>query len=226
MSGKGRCSEERKVKKIIVMAVIFFLPALSFAKGEEDLVNCRWKTTGQPISAKVCDALRRYAAEDQAKAAAEAAQREKAREIRAKHEEALRIQKERDMQQIIEYQKKEEAVMAQWEAERIQNQRAEAERQEIAAARLKERKERCGSDYRTPSIGMSLARARDCVGDFKLQGQATQADGVVSTYRYDRLYLRVREDKVVSWGRYQRRDESARTRSSKWCATAACYRRR
>ncbi|EGI75896.1 hypothetical protein [Hylemonella gracilis] len=82
----------------------------------------------------------------------------------------------------------------------------EQRRQELQAQRLANEKEtdarqkECGGDYGTPRVGMSLERAKYCVGDLRLKGQVNRSDGVVSTYWAGKVYLHVMNGKVVSWG--------------------------
>lgn len=83
-----------------------------------------------------------------------------------------------DEQERPEREKKEAAARAEAE-KRAAAKRAEAERQEA------ELRETCGPDYRNVRVGMTVARAQQCVGPFKLHGQTSRGDGThIDDYRY------------------------------------------
>lgn len=78
---------------------------------------------------------------------------------------------------------------------------AEEKNQERLYAKMVLRKKVCGSDFGTPHIGMTLERAQQCVGNFKLNGQINRVDGIISTYWAGNLYANVINGKIVAWGR-------------------------
>lgn len=173
------------------------------AAAGEDLERCLY-SNGKSIDQRVCDALRKsqsdkvksrdqqFIADQQRSAqyqvfrANQEAEREKqlAEEQRreAEYQEALRKRSEeiarRNEENLREYQA----------AERAQ------------AAKDATRKQECGADYKTLTIGMTIDRAKRCVANFKLAGQINRADGVVSTYRAGRYYAHVMDGRIVSWG--------------------------
>jgi hypothetical protein len=57
----------------------------------------------------------------------------------------------------------------------------------------------CGEDFGMPRVGMTLDRARQCLGYAKLVGQVNRADGVASVYTNGRVQLVVMDGKVVAW---------------------------
>lgn len=191
------------MKKFLTAAVLvgtLMAPVTSNAKGE-DLVNCRWQT-GSPIPSNVCAALRRYEVEDRAKKQEEEQQLQRAREEQEKIRESERIEKERrqraDEEGRIKFQEEE----AQRKARYQEYMREEAQYEKKVADQIKAKKERCGSDYGTPRIGMTIERAQECVGKFTLTSQLNRADGVVSTYRSGRIHVHVMNGKIGAWDRY------------------------
>ena len=83
------------------------------------------------------------------------------------------------------------------EAERIADEKARA----AFSAKIAARKAECGGDFQSPRIGMSLERAKHCVGDLKLKAQVNRSDGVLSTFVVGNLYVHVMNGKIVSWAR-------------------------
>lgn len=74
-------------------------------------------------------------------------------------------------------------------------QRAESQHQ----ARLKRLQTECGAEFQQPRVGMTLDRARQCVGDLALVSQLNRADGVASVYRAGPLFVTVLQGRVVAW---------------------------
>jgi hypothetical protein len=72
----------------------------------------------------------------------------------------------------------------------------------VAAAGAAALKSKCGEDYKSPKIGMSIDRVRACVTQVKLKGQLNRADGVVSTFVGGNAYFHVMEGRIISWGKY------------------------
>ncbi|WP_294376032.1 hypothetical protein [Pseudacidovorax sp.] len=101
------------------------------------------------------------------------------------------------------------AARAQSELEYKERQRledeAEGKRQATAERRAAEatadRRARCGSDYQSPKIGMSVDRVKECVTPVKMTSQINRADGIVSTYQGGGAYFHVMEGRVIAWGR-------------------------
>jgi len=61
--------------------------------------------------------------------------------------------------------------------------------------------QRCGADYKRMKVGMDLFTAQSCVADFKMTGQISTPNGVVSTYVGGNMFVNVVNGRVVSWGR-------------------------
>jgi len=87
-----------------------------------------------------------------------------------------------------------------WELENAKRQSAELARMQASdeALRAKARKE-CGEDFGMPRVGMTLQRARQCLGYARLVGQVNRKDGVASVYVNGRVQLIVMDGKVVAW---------------------------
>lgn len=170
----------------------------------EDLVNCRWEN-GEVIKPPFCQKLRELAVRD-----ARQIQRQGQRDA-----ENLRIEEERKEQARIRQAAEKQRWNAAEEERRLQ---AEASQKRMAAESAAEEKQeriqakknadvvaaqkaQCGDDYRAPRIGMTLARAQQCVAKLRLTSEINRADGVVSTYTSGGMYLHVMQGKVVSWGR-------------------------
>ena len=86
------------------------------------------------------------------------------------------------------------------EQEAIEKQEADAARRSATAVAAG--KAKCGDDYKSPKIGMSIDRVRACVTQVKLKGQLNRADGVVSTFEGGNAYFHVMEGRIISWGKY------------------------
>jgi hypothetical protein len=151
----------------------------------------------------VCEFLRKHEEKSRAEAEAQRLMFERADAARAEEEKKRLIAKEeqrkRDEQYRIEYQKEEaerKAHQAAWQKEQDDFERK-------ARQKKAQQKKVCGDDYHKPRIGMTLERAKLCIGDIKMSGQLNRADGVVSAYEIpDILYMHFMDNVVVSWGRY------------------------
>lgn len=132
---------------------------------------------------------------------------ERAAASRAEHERYEAERKQREEEQARKQAQwaaeraaeraRQEAEFQKQQAQRDAEERAEARRDAAATAA---RKAACGSDYANPRIGMTLERAQQCVGNYKLVGQLNRADGVVSTYLGPKRYLHVMGGQIVAWG--------------------------
>lgn len=89
-----------------------------------------------------------------------------------------------------------EKINKEMEANRIASEKSQAAFTEKMAARKKE----CGKDFESPRVGMSLERAKHCVGNLKLKAQVNRPDGVLSTYWAGNIFVHVMNGKIVSWG--------------------------
>lgn len=191
------------MKKLMIL-VVTLISNSALASGE-DLVNCRWKD-GREIDPRDCATFRRVAAEDQANEDAYQKRYAEMQESNRKRDEERAAEKAKQ-QAIIEVgNKKRVAEIARQDAEskryRDNEERKERAAEKSAAAREQAVKDKCGADYRTPKIGMALARAQQCVGKFTLKSQINRADGVISTYTNGYTYINVMDDRIVSWQKF------------------------
>lgn len=203
--------------------------ALPVAAARDDLVNCVYSSTGLPIAPKVCNLLRQRDAEEEPERveaakrreayAAERVERDRARDlaVQAANERAAKAsvqaaeeraqeaanQAERARQADIEAK----AAAKAWAAADAERREAgdKALREIEAADQQHERRmamlqRECGADFQAPRVGMTLARAKRCVGDLKLYGQ----NGTVSAYRAGSLVVRVVDGKLTKWVILQR----------------------
>lgn len=187
---------------ITIIALVMALPVLGAG---EDLENCKWKN-GLAIDPQVCNALRRYAEEDRIKkemedatlAAIREAEKKRAEEQRLQNEESRRRREIESAKQEADRKARLEAVQREQEA----IDRAADRAQRKAVADREKQKQVCGIDFGTPRIGMTLGRAQQCVGKFKLTSEINRADGIVSTYQTRSMYIHVMSGQIVSWGRF------------------------
>lgn len=83
-----------------------------------------------------------------------------------------------------------------WEVARTRQREKEQQQEATEQAALKKK---CGGDYHKPRVGMTLTRARQCVGELYLVSQMNRKDGVISTYRGSGGYIYVMGGKIVMW---------------------------
>lgn len=191
------------MKKLLI-GLICSVPFTGAFAVDYDLRTCMF-SNGLPMHPKSCESLKKRDAQN-----AEEARRYNERQAANRLvQDEQRVQAEAKQQ---EAQREREAKQAEWRAEKdaehamglkaqqeqIQWEKATAK---AAADRTAKQKTICGDDYRSPRVGMTLARAKECVADFKLKGQINRADGVVSTYMAGQTYLHVMDGQIVSWGR-------------------------
>lgn len=113
-----------------------------------------------------------------------------AQEMRRKHEAALKRQQE-------EFEKRQQ----EYEAQRAIEDREYEQAQRRARAAEAAAKANCGDDFKSPRVGMTIQRAKQCVGRFKMVAQINRADGVVTTYRGNAGTLHVMQGVVIAWSR-------------------------
>ncbi|QDL53117.1 hypothetical protein [Rhodoferax aquaticus] len=172
----------------------------------QEVGNCAF-IKGMPVTRAECETLRKNHEEIEAKT-------QRQEEFAAKAHADFEAQRAAEREKLARDQ-------AKWAAERAEQQAKDAEREaeykrqsaaddkayalaeKKAAAAEELRKFKCGADYKKPSIGMTMARVRECVStSFKEAGQTNTAQGVVTTYRAPGGYLHVIEGKVVQWGKF------------------------
>lgn len=192
-----------------------------------DLDNCKYPN-GLPIEPKVCELLRSVEARERAqreesakrteRAIAESDRVKRERQVaQAERERQLEIERDADEKARNEQLARERAANAAVEAEakarwqkedaeraarlkQFQDEQAAYERQ--VAADVSARRARCGKDFGQLQVGMTLARARDCVARFARVGQvAVPGLGTVETYRAGAILLNVRDGVIVQWAK-------------------------
>ena len=189
--------------KAFVIALATLMSTVVFAAGE-DLERCLYNN-GIPMDSRVCDLLNKNAAR-------KAEEQVRMRERRERERELANEQRAQDEAKQQEAQREREAKQAEWQAKEVKQHaialKAQQEQIQWEKATAKAASERtakqkfiCGEDYRSPRVGMTLVRAKECVADFKLKGQINRADGVVSMYMAGQTYLHVMDGTIVSWGR-------------------------
>jgi len=109
-------------------------------------------------------------------------------ECRAQRETDARVRREREEQTKI--------------AEQEEIERAAADREKRAVTAANAIKAKCGDDYKSPKIGMSIDRVRACVTPVKMTAQLSRTDGVVTTYEGGGAYFHVMDGRVLGWGKY------------------------
>lgn len=151
-----------------------------------DLVNCRFDN-GIEIPQVECEATRKYFAAEAAKKAEQDSYTAKANAAFEADKVAAREERARNEAQWAADRAKQRAEQEAREAvyakQREAEDRAQAASDRKATVVASNLKARCGNDYKKPYIGMTLARAQECVTPMKLEGQFNGPDGVINTYR-------------------------------------------
>lgn len=155
----------------------------------------------------VMKAADKQRADSRALEAARSAQAQEVRQGRQAESDAERAAS--DLQQaertaLIERKHAEQAAVNRELAEAASKEQAAAEaREERAFARqrafLKQKRAECGVDFQTPRLGMTLARARQCVGTLRLRSEAASFGDVTSIYSVGPYYLTTVNGRIVSW---------------------------
>lgn len=191
------------MKKLLI-GLICSAPFAGAFSMDYDLQTCMF-SNGLPMHPKSCESLKKRDSQNiekakisnERQAANRVVQDEQRAQAEAKQQE---VQREREAKQAEWRAEKdaEHAMGLKAQQEQIQWEKATAK---AASERTAKQKTICGEDYRSPRVGMTLIRAKECVAEFKLKGQLNRADGVVSTYMAGQTYLHVMDGKIVSWGR-------------------------
>lgn len=183
-------STTRRLIAVFSLLLAAQLPALA----SPDLAACR-HANGNAIEPKVCEKLREADAREKAAAVDQAARQAKHREqaAAARAEEAEAEAKRSAAVAAAGERSFTEAAAREARARQAQaeQERAEAEDE----ARLQVLQRQCGQDFQRPRVGMTLARARQCVGDLQLFGQ----NGAVAHYRAGPLMLSVEGGVITRW---------------------------
>jgi hypothetical protein len=191
--------------KPILLAALSALIASPALAADPDLVQCLWPT-GQPIDARTCDGLRGIEATHQAEAQRQASLRAQQQATadatlaqRLDADQAERARVDAINQEGLRRQAAADAARAQgWQEERNREQAYE----DRMTADTNARRAACGPEFGKPAVGMTLQRAQQCVGTFRLQGEVVTTGGKVQTYVGHRTVLHVAGGKVASWARY------------------------
>jgi multidrug efflux pump subunit AcrA (membrane-fusion protein) len=208
----------KPVFRILISAPLLVL-SVAFADDDQARSDCfildRECIAKEKIRQRRADADARETARRE-KYLQDKSQREAAREeeVRVKVEQAAQARRETEEQKQAKAEEERQKREAQYQQIKAEQARQQAEMEAEAAADDKreraakkkrdvdvaELKARCGSDYKTPSIGMSIGRVQECVGPVKLSGQVNRPDGVASVYTYGPLWVNVMAGRVIAWG--------------------------
>ena len=121
----------------------------------------------------------------------------KAQERKAKETaRAEELKREYDLRQA-----EEKKLIEDGRKEREAEQAADDARYRAAAKREAALKAKCGDDYLTPKIGMTMVRLNECSPALKLNSQINRTDGVISVYTGRGLMVHVLGGRVVAWTR-------------------------
>lgn len=176
------------MKRLIILAVVL-VSGSAWANGE-DLENCLTRD-GAHIEQKVCDLLRKE------KSVEDAHQKRQAEYLeQSRHQQAERDAEKAKKQAIVDAEdQKRVADLAHQEAEnkRYREQLARDEAKEEAAKKLK-----CGKDYNTLRIGMTLEHLKQCVGAIYTT-KTVGRGGVVETYRTTFDLVHVQNGRVIGY---------------------------
>lgn len=193
--------------RLKVRALAFVIAtALPFCavSGEEPLANCTYKT-GVRMPPDECVLFQKAEAERERRAAQQAAQLEENRRIEAEYNRAREAEQARQLEahKLRQQQEADEIAQRQaaYERQRQQEAREETARERARSNEVASRKKVCGDDYMQPSIGMTVERARQCLGAIQVTGQINRVDGVVTSYTGKGIYLHVMKGQVIAWGR-------------------------
>lgn len=190
--------------KKLILILVFCAAGPSMSAVDYNLKTCMFNN-GLPMHPQSCEALKKREARNaeagrkagEKMAAQRALYDEQQAQVEVKRQEDQRAQEKRAQEW---HAKNEEQNAMALKAQQEQRQ-WEVATAKAASDRTAKQKSLCGDDYRSPRVGMTLIRAKECVADFKLEGQINRADGVVSTYIAGQTYLHVMDGKIVSWGR-------------------------
>jgi len=167
-----------------------------------NLVACP-AAKGARLERRICDFMMKSDAEAAARQQVLEEQQRQAREVQQ------RVEAEQKAEQDRVRAEEDAARRARWEEEqaaRTKAEEAERARQAAEDARagkwVAQRKKECGSDYGKPTVGMTLDRAKRCVGEFEMYSQVNRVDGVVSMYRAGQMHISVMGGRIVHWASY------------------------
>lgn len=196
----------------MMQARAFAIAALQLAAagvalaGAENLQTCTWPS-GAPIEPRLCAKLRDLSDRDRLIAERAQAQADKALATEAlrQAEAASQAAARQAVFEAEAAQRRQEDDARRAQTEAIARDVSQAqERAELQhEARMKQLRAECGADFQAPRVGMTLARARRCVGDLVLFGQVNRSNGVASVYRAGPLYLTVLGGNIVAWANTQ-----------------------
>lgn len=188
-----------KIRAFVMLALIS-ASALAVAQSDEPIQsNCLFVD-------RECIGKERIQRRREAQARENAIRMESARQYSIAQEEERTAKKEEEQRRsdlkYEQYLAERERKKAEMEKEREDDERAERQAKKRRDVETADLKTRCGSDYKTPSIGMRIERVQECVAPAKLVSQINRADGVVSTYRSGSFSFHVMSGRVMAWDRY------------------------
>lgn len=193
--------------RLNVRALAFFIAtALPFCavSGDEPLANCTYKT-GVRMPPDECVLFQKAEAEKERRAAQQATLLEENRRIEAEYNRARAVEQARQLEahKLRQQQDAEEIAQRQaaYERQRQQEERQETARERARSNEVASRKKACGEDYLQPRIGMTVERARQCLGAIYVTGQINRVDGVVTSYAGRGIHLHVMKGQIIAWGR-------------------------
>lgn len=176
------------MKKLMIL-IVALIASNAWASGE-DLENCLTKD-GVHMDMNICEILRKEKLEDVAYQKRQIEYREQLNLKQAERE----AEKAKQQAVIEEGNKKRIAEMSRQEAEN-KRYREQMERDEAKAETAKKRK--CGKDYNTLRIGMTLDNLEQCVGAVYMTKTVIKG-GAVETYRTAFDWVHVQNGRVVSY---------------------------
>lgn len=180
----------------------FFLNMECKARARINQRNAEQKRAEDEVRARYLEEKSRRDAEHEeaVRRSVEAARQRDAERAAAAAEKAEsdRVKREIELAQWKENQARKQAALDAAHAAEMKRESAERATVERAASALKAR---CGDDYRTPRIGMTIERARECLGPMKMVGQLNRSEGVATQYRVGSVWLNVLQGHVIAWGK-------------------------
>lgn len=207
----------KKKIALVMLATTLSLPA--FAENEQEQSGClfldRECLAKEKIQQRKAERERQETARrDKYLHGKSQREAEREEEVRLKVEQAAQARREAEEQKQAKAEDERQKREAKYQQMRADQARQQAEIEAEAAAEerrdraskkkrdadVAELKARCGSDFKTPSIGMAIGRVQECVGPVKLSGQVNRPDGVASVYTYGPLWVNVMAGRVVAWG--------------------------
>lgn len=190
------------MKTVILFAIGVVFPIHAVAvwnPADEDLDNCKWRN-GWPMSEKQCAEFREEVAQEDLKPTKqmddERAALNKQREedwIKLNQAEQARKEQEKEHSKQIEHEWAENHAREEAENKHAREQQERKEAKEETALKRK-----CGKNYHTLRIGMTLDNLEQCVGAIYITKTVSKG-GVIETYRTSFDWVHVQNGRVISY---------------------------